>query len=220
MAISATQSSFFSSQSGGNKAPKQEMDQEAFLKLLVAQLKHQDPLKPMEDVEFIGQLTQFSNLEQVMQTNQKLEELALASTTQVSSQAINLVGRTVVAPTDQVALGPEGSIEMKVEVPETIVSGELNVVNEQGMVVRRIPLNGAAPGMARAVWDGRDMAGNRLPEGNYRIEAVGVSPVGAEVPMGVMAPARVDAVVWQDGVPMLRVGERLMPLSQVREVWP
>jgi flagellar basal-body rod modification protein FlgD len=202
-----------------DEGAKKDMDREAFLKLLVAQLKNQDPLEPMEDVEFVSQLTQFSNLEQVMKTNTKLDELSMATGAQVSAQAINMVGRTVIVPGDRMTLPAEGSVEMKLDVPSTIVGGEVEILNDQGLVVRRISLSASSPGIGTAVWDGRDESGERLAEGSYRVRATGVSPVGAEVELSVLAPARVDAVIWEDGVPFLRIGGDILPLAAVREVW-
>ncbi len=221
MVLSATQTDFLL-QPGNRTADgaKKDLDREAFLKLLVAQLKHQDPLEPMEDVEFVSQLTQFSNLEQVMKTNTKLDELSMASAAQISSQAVNMVGRTVVVPGDQLTLPPEGDVEMKIDVPSTIVGGEVTVHDENGRMIRRIGLNASSPGIGSAVWDGKDSDGNRVEAGNYSVRAKGISPSGTEVELGVLAPARVDAVVWREGVPMLRIFDRLMPLAAVREVWP
>jgi flagellar basal-body rod modification protein FlgD len=221
MALSGVQTDFLLQP--GNRptddVASKDMDREAFLKLLVAQLKNQDPLEPMEDVEFVSQLTQFSNLEQVMKTNTKLDELSMATGAQVSAQAINMVGRTVIVPGDRMTLPAEGNVEMKLDVPSTIVGGEVEILNDQGLVVRRISLSASSPGIGSAVWDGRDESGERLPEGSYRVRAVGVSPVGAEVELAVLAPARVDAVIWEDGVPFLRIGGDILPLAAVREVW-
>ncbi len=65
-----------------------------FLKLLIAQLRNQDPLRPMEDKEFIAQMAQFNVLEQMQQLNTAFETYA---TMAQFSQASNLIGKTVVA---------------------------------------------------------------------------------------------------------------------------
>jgi len=70
---------------------KTELDKDDFLKLLITQLTHQDPLNPMEDKEFIAQMAQFSSLEQLTNLNAGLESM----TNFVMTNAVNYIGRTV-----------------------------------------------------------------------------------------------------------------------------
>lgn len=80
------------------------VDYDAFLKLLVAELKNQDPTKPMESTEYIAQLASFSGVEQSIQTNEKLDKLLSAS---FITNAGSLIGRTVTSS--------DGSISGKVD---------------------------------------------------------------------------------------------------------
>lgn len=68
------------------------LDYNAFLSLLVEQMKNQDPTKPMDSTEYVAQLATFSNVEQSIQTNTNLTELLQAS---YLSQAGSIVGRTI-----------------------------------------------------------------------------------------------------------------------------
>lgn len=65
---------------GKTTAGKVGADQEMFLKLLVAQMKNQDPLNPQDSVQYMTQLAQFSSLEQLTTINQKLGQLIDLST--------------------------------------------------------------------------------------------------------------------------------------------
>ncbi len=71
-----------------------ELDKDSFLKLLVAELRHQDPTQPMNDREFISQMAQFSSLEQMSNMNQSIERLLLRSQ---SGEAFSLIGKEVEA---------------------------------------------------------------------------------------------------------------------------
>ena len=68
------------------------MGKNDFLKLFVAQLQHQDPMNPMQDSDFMGQMASFSTLEQV--TNMANANAAMAANLQLS-QSVGLIGRTV-----------------------------------------------------------------------------------------------------------------------------
>jgi flagellar basal-body rod modification protein FlgD len=76
----------------GTKAPQQDLGKDDFLKILITQLQHQDPTKPMEDREFIAQMAQFSSLEQMTNMSTQFTEL---SATLKGSQAMNLIGKDV-----------------------------------------------------------------------------------------------------------------------------
>ncbi len=71
---------------------KSNLDYQSFLKLLVAQMKNQDPTKPMDSTEYVAQLATFSNVEQAINANKKLDELIQDSKI---SQGIGLIGRQV-----------------------------------------------------------------------------------------------------------------------------
>lgn len=77
---------------GTAPATKAQADYQSFLKLLVAQMKNQDPTNPMDSTQYVAQLAAFSNVEQSIQVNAKLTELLQVS---AISQADSVLGRTV-----------------------------------------------------------------------------------------------------------------------------
>ncbi len=85
-----------------------QLDRDAFLKLLVSQLKYQDPTKPMEDREFIAQLAQFSSLEQMTNVSKGLEALLYQ---QEANQALNLIGKQVTVQADPTSPAVTGTVD-------------------------------------------------------------------------------------------------------------
>jgi len=77
---------------GTSELSRLSLNQEDFLKLLLAQLSFQDPLKPMDNQEFIAQMAQFSSLDQSRQSNEKFDSLLLL---QSANQSIGLLNKTV-----------------------------------------------------------------------------------------------------------------------------
>ncbi|MFN0154583.1 MAG: flagellar hook assembly protein FlgD [Gaiella sp.] len=100
-----------------------------FLKLLSIQLRHQDPMNPVEDKEFIAQMAQFSSLEQVTNMADALERMSFAGQ---MSQSVGLIGKNVTwlradesigeGVVTSVSLGDDGTIELHVGDPEEIVA--------------------------------------------------------------------------------------------------
>ena len=98
------------------------MGKDDFMQLLIAQLKNQDPMKPMEDKEFITQLAQFSSLEAVEKMNSQLEEL-LGSQSLV--QAATLIGKQATAKltTGETLTGTISEVRMISGQPTAIIDG-------------------------------------------------------------------------------------------------
>ena len=82
----------FNASLNGTRTAQQDLGKDDFLKILITQLQHQDPTKPMEDREFIAQMAQFSSLEQMTNMSTQFTEL---SATLKGAQAMNLIGRNV-----------------------------------------------------------------------------------------------------------------------------
>jgi flagellar basal-body rod modification protein FlgD len=93
------------SQAAGGK--NAELGKDQFLKLFVAQLQHQDPMNPMQDSDFMGQMASFSTLEQV--TNMATANEAIAANLHLS-QSVGLIGRTVTW-TDEAEVTHTGVVE-------------------------------------------------------------------------------------------------------------
>ncbi|MFC3209803.1 flagellar hook assembly protein FlgD [Planomicrobium okeanokoites] len=76
--------------------PQNTLGQDAFLKILVTQMKHQDPMEPLKDTEFIGQMAQFSSLEQLTNLNKTMTNfVGSSSNNQTLANHANLIGTSV-----------------------------------------------------------------------------------------------------------------------------
>ncbi|MDQ0337269.1 flagellar basal-body rod modification protein FlgD [Caldalkalibacillus uzonensis] len=79
---------------------RSELGRDAFLRILIAQLRYQDPLNPMEDRDFIAQTAQFSSLEQLMAINQTMQDLTFSQLQQTLTHYSHLIGKKVYWETD------------------------------------------------------------------------------------------------------------------------
>ncbi|NDW04873.1 flagellar hook assembly protein FlgD [Jiella pacifica] len=92
MSVDAVSSAASTSQSSSTAAKTASLDYDAFLKLLVAQMSNQDPLNPTDSAEYMGQLANFSSVEQQIHTNTKLDSMMAVS---ALTQADSLIGRKI-----------------------------------------------------------------------------------------------------------------------------
>jgi flagellar basal-body rod modification protein FlgD len=122
-----------SSGTGGAAAsqPAQTLDYTAFLRLLIAQLKNQDPTKPMDSAQYIGQLASFSAVEQSMKTNAKLDALMAANTL---SQAEAFIGRSV-ASADGDITGKIVAVKVTSDGPLATLDNGRQLLLEPGITV-------------------------------------------------------------------------------------
>ncbi len=108
------------------------MDYDTFLKLLIAQMKNQDPTKPMDSTEYVAQLATFSQVEQSMQTNTRLDSLLTSS---ALSLAEGLIGRTVTSP-DGLTTGTVVSVKITSDGPIATLDNDKTIAIGDGVVIR------------------------------------------------------------------------------------
>lgn len=182
-----------------------------FLRLFVAQLENQNPLEPQSGADMVAQLATFSQVEQSVETNKRLTELASAQNSTSTAGLANLVGREVTA--DATTLTIDGN-PPPIEIATTtgrVTEGEMVIRNASGNEVQRIPF-GNGPSPLAVSWDGRDSRGTLLPRGSYSIELVaadGTASLGRAQMRGI-----IDAVELGDEGPRLRIGgARITPAA-------
>lgn len=156
-------------QTGASKTDRNKLNQEQFLKLMVTQLKNQDPTKPMENGQFLGQIAQFSTVTGIQDLQSSFGQLAGALQSNQALQASGLVGRTVLVPGSIGLLGT--SLNGAVDLPASTTDLAVNVYNATGQLVRRLELGPQTSGLARFSWDGIGDKGQQLPPGVYQLKA-------------------------------------------------
>ena len=191
---------------------------DAFLQLLITQLRYQDPLSPMENEAFLAQLAQFSSLEQMQQLNANFATSMALAQSEANSSATGLIGRYVRASGDTVGLGAEGQVSLGYFLGAD-ASVELTVYDAQGVAVRHVTLPEGQSGSNEWRWDGRNDAGERLAAGTYTFTVTGVDANGGSVNAATTVLGRVDGITFQSGTAELLVEGREIPLSSVLEVF-
>ena len=118
MTVSTIDTSTSSTTSSTNSSGTQTLGKNDFLKLLITQLKNQDPLKPTDSTQFVTQLAQFSSLEQMSNVNDNLKIIQAFDQSINNAQAVNFVGKTVKASGCIFELGSEKTHEIQYQLGE------------------------------------------------------------------------------------------------------
>lgn len=189
------------------------INQQEFLTLLVHQLQNQDPLDPMKNEEFAVQLAQFSQLEQLIGINKKLDGLpgGEGSTDQISSMA-SFLGREVVLKDPSVQVTSNSGPNLSVDIPAGIQSARIDLVNAEGQVVGSKEIEDLTSGRRTLPLENVAVA-----NGSYGVRVVGVEASGRFVEMPHQVTAMVDGFVIEPTPALLAKG-RQISMEDITEV--
>tara|TARA_B100001059_G_C17793617_1_gene561668 strand:- start:186 stop:977 length:792 start_codon:yes stop_codon:yes gene_type:complete len=135
-----------------------EMGQDEFLKLMIAELNNQNPLDPQDNGEFIAQLAQFSTVEGLDKLNTTTETMSDSMRSSQALQASALVGQSVIVEGNDVGLLlNQGIISSYTELPESVSDVTLTIEDENGQLLEQIPLGNHASGEMSIRWDGLNL---------------------------------------------------------------
>lgn len=217
-ATAATSGQVASASSAAASKGKGPMGQSEFLKLLVTQMKNQDPTNPMDNQQLTAQMAQFSSLEQLMNINTGLSSLLSASNSTTSAQALSLIGKevTVQGHNTYVTGGKGADISMGLSGNASSVT--VTIEDQNGNVVRKITTGGMQAGPQSLKWDGNSDAGSPLPDGiySYSVDAKDVS--GKTMDVTTYAKGIATTISFDKGVAYVHIGDLKFMLSEIVQV--
>jgi len=206
-------------------AKNAELNQDDFLTLMITQLKHQDPFKPMDPSQYVGQLAQFSSVAGLSDMNKNITALTNSLRGNQVLDGAALIGRTVIADGNQIyRFVPDAPAEAiptqgAVEVPAGASSVQLLVRDSAGTLVKSLALD-ARSGLRGFTWDGSTDAGGTAPSGAYEIEVI--ARVGNEnVSLNTSVAAQVSSVALDPATGALTLDTDTLgeiPMSEVERV--
>lgn len=193
--------------------------QQDFFKLLIAQLQNQDPMNPQDNQEFMGQLAQFSSLEQATNQTKLLQQLVESNTADSSTQALSLIGKEVTVTNSGVAFQPGDEINMLYNT-DAAANVPVTVTNSSGAVVFTETVTANSSGMQEYTFDGKLPDGSTLPSGKYTVAFGGATDSkGNQTNLDSYILGTVDGVNFVDGDPVLMVQGQSVQLSSVMAVY-
>ncbi len=211
-----------STSSAQQTTSKSSLGKDDFMKLMISQLKNQDPLNPMDGTAFSAQLAQFSSLEQLTNLNTYMKQSLDANAT--LTQSINntlitgLIGKDVKLSGGDIKVNGQASITLGYNLPAEAKSAQIKIYNESGALVKTIDGISTSAGSNKLSWDLSDDNGNKLPNGKYKFEVDAVNLNGDSMTLDIFKIGTIDGVRFTDQGTVLLVGGAQYSLVDIAEV--
>ncbi len=201
--LSATEIQTYNA-NGGKKAADSDPQamQDRFLKLLVEQLKNQDPMNPMENAEMTSQMAQINTVTGIQQLNSTMSSITTQLNALQNMQGTSLVGRQVLLPGNQLAFDANGVGQGALELPKDAKGVKVEVISTTGTVLDTLNLGDKTAGTHHFNWDAQAAGVTDLSKvKSFRVTS---DVNGVATTVTTLAPQTVESVSFADGAMRLR----------------
>jgi flagellar basal-body rod modification protein FlgD len=169
-------------QNSTSNTDRGKVSQDAFLELMITQLKNQDPMTPMQNGEFLSQIAQFGTVSGINDLQKSFGSLASALQSSQALQASTMVGRKVLIEKDHLNVAAGEQPRLGVDLSAAASAVRVTIADASGQMVRQLDLGARDSGITEFTWDGLDAQGAQVPAGAYTVKAqamIGGSVQGA-----------------------------------------
>lgn len=188
---------------------KNALGKDAFMQMLIAQLKNQDPLNPMDGTQFVAQLAQFSSLEQLTNLNTTMGSLPSYLGNFSNAQMANLIGNEATAKGNVIAVSGS-SVKIAYQLPSDIQSGTIKIYDSNGSLVDTVKIGSQKTGLQNTTWNCSNQN-----TGNYTYEVNATDSNGKEVTVDKMISGTITGVSFKDNLSYLTINGQEVAFSNV-----
>lgn len=201
----------------GALSGNQQLGQNDFLKLLVTQLKNQDPLKPMDNTAFVAELAQFSQLDQSTKQVQLLEKSIAQQTDSMQYTLLPMIGRNAQVEGSLIDLN-NGPATLTYALEREATTVRVTVQDAQGKAIRILDLGTQSAGKQEVQWDGRNQNGQLMPNGTYQYKVLAKDAKGGAVVAAPSSILKISGVRMVNGTPQLAAGDYVIDRNDIVEL--
>lgn len=196
-----------------------EMGKDAFMKLMLAQMKNQDPTNPTPSHEMAAQLAQFTSLEQLSNINTTLEGMKEAQAPSSNYQALGFIGKKVSGDSAKVTRGKgDTKHAFNFELMDNAKEVHVQVKDAAGNVLRKYDVPNLKKGQNSIEWNGLDETGAPARAGEYKFTIEAKSPAGLKVYAKTAFSGRISGLSYGSDGPILMVGDQSIKLTDVKKI--
>lgn len=222
MAINAygaytTDAAYTGATTAATNVDKSVLGKDDFLKLLLLELKYQDPTAPMDSEKILSQTSQLATLESAENTNKALETLATSLGASLQYTGISAIGKIADTGSNAIVKEEGKSVDFELYFPDNVTNGNVKILDNNGNTLKSMAIGATNAGIAKYTWDGKNSNGEELDAGIYYVESAYTKTDGTS------ATARVglypiEAIKFDSGTTYAKLGSNYVDFSTIKEV--
>jgi flagellar basal-body rod modification protein FlgD len=198
------------------------MGKDDFLKMMIAELKNQDPMNPMDGTQYASQLAQFSSLEQLTNLNDTMTASAATNSTLTQSinnmMVSNLIGKETKLSGSDIVLNGQSSIDLGYNIPSQASSVEVNIYDSNGALVKTIDSSKLSSGDSKLSWDLTDNKGSIVANGDYTFKVTAEDASGNSITAGLYKYGTIDGVKFNSSGTVVLIDGAEYSISEITEI--
>jgi flagellar basal-body rod modification protein FlgD len=188
-----------------------------FLKLLMLELKYQDPTSPMDSEKILTQTSQLATLESSENTTKALTTLATALTSSAQFTGISAIGKIADTGSNAIQLVDGSNTTFAMYFPSDVTTGTVHILDNNGKILKSMPIGATSAGNAQYTWDGTNDAGTKLNAGIYYADTSYTKTDGstATTRVGIYP---IDSIKFDAGKTYAKLGSSYVDFSTIKEI--
>ncbi len=197
--------------------PNSVLGKDDFLKLLLLELKYQDPTAPMDSEKILSQTSQLATLESAENTNKALAELATSLASSAQYAGISAIGKIADTGSNAVVLEKGKKVDFELYYPDAVTTGKINILDKNGKILKTMDVGATDAGVSAYKWDGTNAAGSTVDAGIYYIESTYTKADNTTATTRVgLYP--IESIKFDSGKTYAKLGSNYIDFSTIKEI--
>jgi flagellar basal-body rod modification protein FlgD len=219
MAITSINKNITTSSNDAIYNPKSELDKDAFMKLFLKELEMQDPTDPMDTDKMLEQTAYLSTMEMNQNMQTTLENLSKTLNQNSELGAISAIGKIADTGNRYINVTDDDkNVSFDLYFGDDISSGEVQIKDKNGNIIRTFPLEAHDKGVLNFEWDLSDNNGQRVKSDTYEVTATYTSSDG-KTHTTALGAYPIESVRFENGTPYAKLGSNYLPFSEIKEIY-
>lgn len=195
------------------------LDKDAFFKLMLTQMKNQDPMNPLKNHEMAAQLAQFSTLEQMNNMNATLTKIENKNSDPQNFQALNLIGKVVNGDSSKITRSASDKVhDFNFTSSQDLSEATIKVFNQKGDAVKEFKLNNLKAGAQKISWNGQNSEGEIQKPGEYQFKIEAKNKLSQPVNIKSEFEGKITGMSFSAEGPILQIGNQTIKMKDVKQI--